>query len=75
MPDNQTTEEPDADRFKPGTHGCHEALDRAMICYELVAERLCEHPAVKANPEWLELAQEARAFLFTLYQSIGEKHL
>jgi len=67
--------DPEPTGFAPGSFGCHEAMHMASVLMETVDERLCEHPAIKANPEWLELAQKARAYLFTLYQSIGDKHL
>lgn len=61
--------------FEPGSFGCHEAMDRAMLCYEFVAERLCSHPAIEGKPEWLALADAARQTLFDLYQAIGQEHM
>lgn len=66
---------PDPDGFAPGSMGCHEALHMAMVLGEMVGERLCEHPAVQANPAWAATAEQARQLLFTLYQDIGEAHL
>ena len=55
--------------FAPGTFGCHEALHTASIVVNLVDERLCEHPAILANPAWYRLASEAHTALYNLYQA------
>ena len=64
-----------ADRFDPGTFGCHEALHMAHVLAELVETRLCEHPAIQANPGWQNKAAAAAQALQQLYQAIGEVHL
>ena len=51
------------ERSAPGTKGCHEALHVACIANDLVAERLCEHPAVLLNPEYYQLADRAQRAL------------
>jgi hypothetical protein len=61
--------------FAPGTHGCHEALHVASILTDMVGERLMEHPAISANPEWFRLAEEAQEKLYELYQAIGALHM
>jgi hypothetical protein len=65
----------DAERFAPGTHGCHEALHMASFLMEAVAERLMEHKAIEQKPEWAALADRAHQALFDLYQAIGKEHL
>jgi hypothetical protein len=70
-----TTADRLAAQFCPGSHGCHEALHAASIFMEMVDRRLCDHPAVLANPDWYALAHRAMEYLFQLYQSIGSVHL
>ena len=65
----------DPKHFAPGTFGCHEALHMASVLAEMVNASLCQHPAVEANSEWLELATAASAALHELYQKIGRAHL
>ncbi|MBP0492891.1 hypothetical protein [Roseomonas indoligenes] len=62
-------------QFAPGTLGCHEALHTTSILHDLVERQLCEHHAVKLNPEWAATAQRAANELWTLYQAIGADHL
>jgi hypothetical protein len=64
----------EAARFAPGTQGCHEALHMAHVLAEMVDERLCEHPAVRMDPEWKALADRAAEALHDLYQAIGARH-
>ncbi|WP_439597518.1 hypothetical protein [Falsiroseomonas sp.] len=73
MPD--TIEPVEAERFAPGTYGCHEALHMAHVLAELVDDRLCGHPAVRLVPEWKALADQAATALQDLYQAIGARHL
>ena len=61
--------------FSPGSMGCHEALHMASFLCSAVDEELTQHAAIKANPEWLALAQKAVDTLMELYQKIGAKHL
>lgn len=65
----------DKPNFSPGSMGCHEALHMASFLAGAVDSELCEHQAIKANPQWLQLAEEARERLFDLYQKIGAEHL
>ena len=44
------------------------------VLRELVGQRLCEHPAIEARPEWEALAQQAFLTLHELYQAIGREH-
>lgn len=62
------------ERFEPGTHGCHEALDRTALIMNLVDD-LTMHPAIVMNSEWHGLAAEAFDKLYDLYQAIGKDHL
>jgi len=50
--------------------GTHECLDRTYLVMELLSY-VSEHPQVKANEEWRELADTAHGALWKLYQSIG----
>jgi len=63
------------EEFRPGTHGCHEALHMASFLMEAVDGSLMDHPAVTLNPEWFALAAQAHDALFTLYQAIGTAHI
>ncbi|WP_140886666.1 hypothetical protein [Muricoccus nepalensis] len=65
----------DPGQYAPGSFGCHEAFHMAFVCAELVGERLCEHPAVLARPEWKALADRAAEALHDLYVAIGTDHL
>lgn len=47
----------------------------AHVLAELVETRLCEHPAIQANPGWQSKAAAAAQALRELYQAIGEVHL
>lgn len=73
--DRESTPEELIADFAPGTFGCHEALHTASIVMNLVDERLCEHPAILANPDWYRLASEAHTALYNLYQAIGARHI
>lgn len=64
-----------AESFAPGTYGCHEALQMASVFEGMVSGRLCEHPAILANPGWFKMASDAQTMLFNLYQAIGALHL
>lgn len=73
--DRESTPEELIADFAPGTFGCHEALHTASIVMNLVDERLCEHPAILANPDWYRLASQAHTALYNLYQAIGARHI
>jgi hypothetical protein len=64
-----------ADDFRPGSHGCHELLDRTAMLADLVERHLLEHPACVANPAWYRRAEQAAAALRDLYQEVGAEHL
>jgi hypothetical protein len=53
----------------------HEVLHMAAFLMRAVSEELVEHEAIKAQPEWLALAEQAETALFELYQAIGQEHL
>lgn len=72
-PTPQTT--PEADRFKPGTFGCHEAMHMVSVSRDFVEEHVANHPAIGLNPEWQALAEKACEVLFDLYQAIGKEHM
>lgn len=55
--------------------GRHEVLHMAAFLTRTVASELAAHPQVKANPEWLALADEAGRSLEALYQAVGAIHL
>lgn len=52
----------------------HEALDRTFIAMEMFSY-VSEHPAVKANKDWLKKAEDAHSIMYELYQMIGAEHL
>ncbi len=56
-------------------YGRHEVLHMASFLMSAVETELVEHEAVRAEPEWLALAEAARKALFDLYQAIGLKHM
>ncbi len=60
--------------FAPGTFGCHELLDRALLAAEAVEQNVLNHPACIQNPQWFALAEQAVAALNDLYQQIGAAH-
>lgn len=61
-------------RFRPGTHGAHEAFHMSSVLAEMVDERLCQHPTVMLNEKWSALAERACEALHDLYQAIGQEH-
>ncbi len=63
------------ENFFPGSFGCHEAMHLASVFRDIVEQHLVDHPAIKANPEWSALADEAMSALFRLYQAIAEEHM
>jgi hypothetical protein len=64
-----------ASRYRPGSVGCHELLDRVSIIADMTERFLVEHPACIANPAWHELAERASGALHELYQQVGAEHL
>jgi len=63
------------EQFAPGTFGCHELLDRALLAAAMVEETVLSHPACAQNREWYALAEQAVAALNELYQRVGAEHL
>lgn len=64
-----------AESFRPGSHGCHELLDRTSLLANQVEEHLLAHPSCVANAEWYALAERAASALRELYQQVGSEHL
>lgn len=73
--DYSSTPDEIMERFRPGTHGCHEAMHAASMLMDLLDNRLAEHPAVVLVPEWHKLAATAHDAIFNLYRSIADAHL
>lgn len=63
------------DRYKPGSFGCHELLDRTSILANAIEEQLLDHPSLVTDREWYALADRAATALQELYQRIGAEHL
>jgi len=63
------------EQYAPGTHGCHELLDRTSLAAATVEQHILSHPACAQNREWYELAIQAVEALNDLYQRIGAEHL
>lgn len=61
--------------FKPGSFGCHEALHMTSFLTSAIDSELAEHPTIKDNPRWLQMAEMARDVLASLYQEIGAVHI
>lgn len=53
----------------------HEALDRASIVAQTIANVLLSHPAIQGNPEWEKAAQSLMDDCYDLYNDISDKHL
>jgi len=62
-------------KYRPGSAGCHELLDRTAMLANIVESHILEHPACVARPDWYQLAQQAVAALNDLYQQVGGEHL
>lgn len=62
-------------RYKPGSFGCHELLDRTAILAEAIEAKLLAHPSCISDREWYTLAERAAAALHELYQQVGAEHL
>ena len=63
------------ERYKPGSFGCHELLDRTSRIGENLEEDVLSHPSCFQNPQWYALAEQAVTALRELYQQIGAEHL
>jgi hypothetical protein len=64
-----------SERYKPGSFGCHELLDRTSLAADAVERFVLSHPACARNAEWFALAERAATALRELYQRVGEAHL
>ncbi len=63
------------EQFSPGTHGCHELLDRTAMVSDLLNRFIVSHPACLQNAEWYTLARQAADALHNLYQQVGTAQL
>jgi hypothetical protein len=63
------------EQFRPGTHGCHELLDRTAMIVDLLDRYIVSHPACLQNAEWYTLARQAADALHNLYQQVGTAQL
>lgn len=63
------------EKYRPGTFGCHELLDRAAQFSAWLEDDLLNHPACVANPEWYVLAEQAAESVRRLYQRVGAEHV
>lgn len=54
----------------PYDYGTHECLDRTYLVMELLSY-VSEHPQVRRDKNWTELAETAHSALWALYQAIG----
>lgn len=64
-----------SERYRPGSFGCHELLDRTSLVGDMVERDILSHPACLQNQEWFALAERAVSALRELYQQIGAAHL
>jgi hypothetical protein len=64
-----------SERYRPGTTGCHELLDRTANVADSLERLIVEHPACVRNREWHALACQAAEALHELYQRVGAEHL
>jgi hypothetical protein len=64
-----------ADEYRPGSHGCHELLDRVALLSDILERHVLGHPACMASPQSYALAEKAAAALRELYQHVGAEHL
>lgn len=64
------------EKFKEGTFGFHELLDRASLFSELFRSWICEHPSMRVakNPKIRSKAAKIQDALWELYQEIGRNH-
>ena len=62
-------------RYRPGSFGCHELLDRTAMVMGLVDDYVLSHPSCALEEDWYLLAERAVSALNELYQRVGERHL
>lgn len=58
-----------------GCYDYHEALDRTNLVREMIAENLCNLPAIVNSPHWYDKAIAAETLISELYQEIGAFHV
>lgn len=61
------------DKFKPGTHGFFELLDRSMILYENFELYCLGHPTTALDKELYERAYKISSALLDFYQAVALK--
>lgn len=61
-------------RYKPGSYGCHELVDRIYVLYDTLDSKVLDHPSIDFVEGWRELAQEAFDKLMELYRIVAIKH-
>ncbi len=64
-----------SERYEPGSHGCHELMDRTSMVAAIVERYVLSHPACAQDQDWFALAERAVSALWELYQRVGEQHL
>lgn len=58
-------------RFSPGTHGHHEAYDRASVLMSAWSDFIVEHPSVVMSEEAYRMAYVALHFMIGTYQTLA----
>lgn len=58
-------------RFSPGTHGHHEAYDRASVLMSVWNDFILEHPSVAMCEDAYRLAYIAMHFMIATYQTLA----
>lgn len=62
------------ERFKPGSYGCHEAIDRCDTVIDLIEDRLLSHPSIYLNQELYRKMRIAQQFLTDCYEELFTIH-
>ena len=62
-------------RYRPGSFGCHELLDRTSLLADQLEKSILSHPSCIQNAEWYALAARAVDALRELYQRVGAEHI
>jgi hypothetical protein len=63
------------ERYRPGSFGCHELLDRTCLLADQLETAVLSHPSCLRNREWYALARKAVDSLRELYQLVGAEHV
>lgn len=62
------------ERFKPGSHGYHEALHVAYMLSENIECYLLQHPAIVSDPDLYEQVHLLNIELLSVYNKLAQKH-